>query len=111
MTKTYINYDKEGLLDAGKGYSFIDGEFSAKSNIVPFDKNQRQQAQALRSGLDFKDIDPKTVSANGVEPTGALTAREMQAAMAKVNDSQENNGKKPGPGIQMPFSPPPMPTR
>ena len=45
MTKTYINYNEKGLLEAGKGYSFVDGEFSVKSNIVSFDKNQRQQLE------------------------------------------------------------------
>ena len=109
MTQTYDNYNNQGLLELGNGYSF-EGVPSVKSNIVPFDKNQRQQAQALRSDFGLESIDPKKVTANGAEPTGMLKATEMQAAMAK-NTPQESSGKKPGPGVQMPFTPPPMPTR
>ncbi|MBT4885228.1 MAG: hypothetical protein HON55_03640 [Legionellales bacterium] len=110
MTKTYVNYNNQGLLEPGKGYSFNEGVLSVKSNIVPFDKNQRQQAQALRSDFGLESIDPKKVTANGAEPTGMLKATEMQAAMAK-NTPQESSGKKPGPGVQMPFTPPLVPTR
>ena len=96
MAQTYDLYSTALGFSATSGKPGYDG-LSFASNVIPFDKAMRKNAQVASQYLQSQQ--PASYG-NGADAKGPVTSADMAATMAPTHEAKHYQ-----PGPQMPFSP------